>query len=182
MFHLVRIWLTLLLKLKPKPHWIWCLWISYTKMWCLISFTIETCHKIYISNDKSETERKNGSLTAIISLRKLYSARQYHSQIHIPVAIELTNKTAWRALNMYKVPTVFFFLHFSEGRKPDAGMLRESWLLPMLQYPLLANHSVCMVTPPILCRYTYKPLFDRGSGSLPKCVLTLKVWVKSGFP
>ena len=44
-----------------------------------------------ISNDKSETERKNGSLTAIISLRKLYSARQYHSQIHIPVAIELTN-------------------------------------------------------------------------------------------
>ena len=33
---------------------------------------------------------------------------------------------------MQKVPTYLFF-HFSEGRKHDAGMLRESGLLPMLQ-------------------------------------------------
>ena len=60
-------------------------------MGCLISFTTETCH---VSSGKSETEKKDRILTVVFSLRKLYSASQYHSQIHIPVAIELTNKTA----------------------------------------------------------------------------------------
>jgi len=50
--------------------------------------------KIYIRNDKPETEEKPRIFKAIISLRELYSASQYHSQIHIPVAIEFPNKTA----------------------------------------------------------------------------------------
>ena len=39
-------------------------------------------------------KQKKKILTAVFTLRKLYSASQCHSQIHIPVAIELTNKTA----------------------------------------------------------------------------------------
>ena len=114
------------------------------RMGCLISFTIETCHKIYISNDKSETERKNRILTAIISLRKLYSARQYHSQIHLPVAIELTNKTAWRALNMYKVPTVFFFFSLFRRKKTWCWDAERIWI---------ASHVAISPTGQPLCVY-----------------------------
>ena len=55
----------------------------------------------YIRNDKPETEKKKTRIfKATVSLRELYSARQYHSQIHIPVAIEIPNKECLKALNM----------------------------------------------------------------------------------
>ena len=128
--------------------------------------------------------RKNPRIfTAIISLRELYSASQYHSQIHILRAIELPNKTAWRSHEHAEGTYLFLTFQKEENMKPGCWETLDCFpCCNIMQYPLLANHSVCMVTPPILYGYTYKPLFDRGSGPLPKCVLTIKVWVKSGFP
>ena len=71
-------------------------------------------------------KQKTRIFKAIISVMAVYCGSKYHSQIHIP--IEFPNMTA---LNVQRVPTFFYF---SEGRKHDAGMLRQSGLLPMLQH------------------------------------------------
>ena len=123
--------------------------------------------KIYIRNDKPETDEKPRIFKAIISLRELYSANQYDSQIHLPIAIELPNKAAWRPWTCRRRYPPFYT--FQKEENMMLGCWENLDCFPccnIMQYPLLASNSVCMVTQPgILYGYTY---FRQGVKFTPR--------------